>query len=129
MASRPSIFLLDSEPALLQSMQALFYRAGYNARAYQDLHALIRSISPKDITEGAIVANAQQPDMQTNVLVEILSAAQPRLPIILLAAHSDIATAVQALKSGASHFIEMPVVDRILLEEVESAIARPRHYA
>jgi len=129
MASRPSIFLLDPEPALLQSMQALFFRAGYNARAYQDLQALIRSIRPKDITEGAIVANAQQPDIQTNVLVEILSAAQPRLPIILLAARSDIATAVQALKSGASHFIEMPVVDRILLEEVESAIARPGHYA
>jgi len=129
MASRPSIFLLHSEPALLQSLQALFYRAGYNARAYQDLHALIRSIAPKDIEDGAIVANAQQPEMQTNVLVELLSAAQPRLPIILLAARSDIATAVQALKSGASHFIEMPVVDRILLEEVESAIARPGHYA
>jgi len=113
----------------LQSLQALFYRAGYNARAYQDLHALIRSIAPKDIEDGAIVANAQQPEMQTNVLVELLSAAQPRLPIILLAARSDIATAVQALKSGASHFIELPVVDRILLEEVESAIARPGHYA
>jgi len=110
-------------------MQALFYRAGYNTRTYQDLHSLIRCIEPKDITTGAIVANAQQPDMQTNVLVETLSAAQPRLPIILLAARSDIATAVQALKSGASHFIEMPVVDRILLEEVESAIAHPGHHA
>jgi len=129
MASRPSIFLLDPEPALLQSMQALFYRAGYNPRTYQDLHALIRSIAPNDFTEGAIVANAQQADMETNVLVEILSAAQPRLPIILLAARSDIATAVQALKSGASHFIEMPVVDRILLEEVESAIAHSQQYA
>lgn len=129
MASRPSIFLLDSEPNLLQSMQALFRGAGYNTRTYQDPHTLIRAIEPTGITRGAIIANAQQPYMQTSALIETLLAAKPRLPIILLAAQSDIATAVQALKSGASHFIEMPVVDRILLEEVESAMAHRRYHA
>ena len=127
MASRPSIFLLDPEPDLLRPMQALFRCAGYNTRTYQDPHTLIRAIEPFDGTAGAIIANAQQPNMQTSVLVETLLAAKPRLPIILLAAQSDIATAVQALKLGASNFIEMPVVDRILLEEVENAIAHREH--
>lgn len=121
MNHKAPIFLLDSEPATLVAMQALFHKAGYETSTFEDPYCLLDSMrqSPPE----AIVANACIPSMLGPLLVKKLLIIQPRLPIVLLAAHSDIATAVKALQFGASNFIEKPVVDRVLLEQVESAIA------
>ena len=115
------IFLLDSEPASLASMQALFRCAGYETSTFEDPYCLLETM--RGLRPTAIVASASMPSMQGVSLIKALHDIRPRLPIVLIAADSDIATAVQALKSGASNFIEKPVVDRILLELVEQAIA------
>jgi FixJ family two-component response regulator len=116
------IFLLDPELSVLHSMQTLFHGAGYSTRGFVEPQGLF-----EDIRKGApaaLVANACIPSMHGAHLVKRVLALQPQLPILLLAEQSNIATAVQALKSGARHFIERPVSDRILLEELESILNR-----
>ncbi len=115
------IFLLDSEPESLASMQALFRCAGYETSTFEDPVCLLDTMRAAIPT--AIVASASMPSMQGPSLIKALHEIRPKLPIVMIAADSDIASAVLALKSGASNFIEKPVVDRVLLELVEQAIA------
>lgn len=43
-------------------------------------------------------------------------------PTILISDESDIPTAVDAIRAGATDFIERPFIDRILLRRVQSAL-------
>ena len=46
------------------------------------------------------------------------------LPVILLTAHGDVATARAALKSGAFDFLEKPVNDELLMDVLTHAVER-----
>ncbi len=46
------------------------------------------------------------------------------LPIIILTAHGDVATARAALKAGAFDFLEKPIDDALLRATIEAALAR-----
>jgi FixJ family two-component response regulator len=47
-------------------------------------------------------------------------------PTILISDESDIPTAVDAIRAGATDFIERPFIDRILLRRVQSALESNR---
>jgi two-component system response regulator TtrR len=53
---------------------------------------------------------------------ELNRRAQP-LPIIFITGHGDVPMAVDALRSGAFHFLEKPFNDSQLLELIERAVA------
>ena len=44
------------------------------------------------------------------------------MPVIIMTAHGEIKIAVQAMKLGASDFIEKPFQDSILIDTIRSAI-------
>jgi RNA polymerase sigma factor (sigma-70 family) len=63
-------------------------------------------------------------------LLRVLNERQIRLPVIFLTGHADVSMAVEAMKLGASDFIEKPFKDQLLLDAVGHAIRRdigPRH--
>jgi two-component system response regulator FixJ len=53
-----------------------------------------------------------------------LSAAGIGVPVIILTAHGDVATARAALKAGAFDFLEKPIDDALMLKTIEAALAR-----
>jgi two-component system, chemotaxis family, CheB/CheR fusion protein len=56
-------------------------------------------------------------------LIEHLRASGNNVPAILITGTGDIAMAVQAMRSGASDFIERPVSRRDLIDSIERAVA------
>src|SRR3546814_19591702 len=59
--------------------------------------------------------------------IEVLKALrpqQPNLPVIMLTAHSSVATAVDAMRAGASDFLLKPASPDRLTKALAAALAR-----
>lgn len=69
---------------------------------------------------GHAVVELELPDHSGLRLVEQLKAANGKLKIVVLASHPSIATAVEAIKLGATHYLPKPA----LPEEVIAAFER-----
>lgn len=51
---------------------------------------------------------------------------RPPFPVIMISAHGDVSVAVQAIKLGATDFVEKPFAPEALDEAIEEAIAATR---
>ena len=114
------IFALDSDTAVLKALKMLFGTLGLTTLSFQTAKSLLKQM--EEVQPVCVVAEIHMPDMDGLKLVETIRAKTKNLPIILLATHSDVRTAVRAIHSGATDFIEKPFTERILLDRVEQAI-------
>jgi len=119
--SNSPIFIMDSDPGILESLRRLFERVGFNVSTFKQPDSLLEKLEEEH--PQCIVAEARLANKDNSRLVTDTHHKTPDLPIILLASHSDISAAVRALKSGATDYLEKPVIDRLLIESVQRAIA------
>jgi len=78
-----------------------------------------------DLPEGrplVLISAVKLPGMSGMDLLKELRRRGIAAPAILISDDSDISTAVDAIRAGASDFIERPIIDRILLRRVQSAL-------
>jgi two-component system CheB/CheR fusion protein len=71
--------------------------------------------------EACLLVDAYLPGMKGLDLLKLLHARGDRLPAIMITGNSDVRVAVQAMKEGASDFIEKPIGNNELLESVGRA--------
>ena len=76
--------------------------------------------------EACLLVDAYLPGMSGLELLERLHVASYRLPAIMITGDSDVQIAVQAMKAGASDFIEKPIGRGELLESVARALEQSR---
>ncbi len=115
-----SIFILASDPLLLESLNKLFSRAGFVVSLFQNPGILLERL-----TEGqpsCILAEDLSVKATNKTLIDNIHSITPNLPIVLMASGNDISIAVEAIRDGASDFVQKPIVDRILVECVKDAI-------
>ena len=81
----------------------------------------------RSIDFGCILVDLQMPGMDGLELQHRLKALNVRLPVIVVTAHGDVATAVEAMRSGAIDFVEKPFSDDAILNSIKMALAdRPK---
>lgn len=73
---------------------------------------------------GCIVLDLRMPRMNGLELLEHLRRDGDETPVIFITGHGDVSSAVQAMKAGASDFLEKPFSDSVLVERVRGAIAQ-----
>ena len=76
--------------------------------------------------EACLLVDAYLPGMTGLELLQRLNDAGHRLPAIMITGSSDVPMAVQAMKAGASDFIEKPIGRDELLASVERALEQSR---
>ncbi len=76
--------------------------------------------------EACLLIDAYLPGMSGLELLQRLHDAGHRLPAIMITGNSDVPMAVQAMKAGASDFIEKPISRSELLASVERALELSR---
>jgi two-component system, LuxR family, response regulator FixJ len=121
MAEAPLVHVVDDDESVRDSLSVLLEAAGFSVRSYGSATAFLQAASQR--TAGCVLTDVQMPELNGLELQRRLSELDIRLPVIVMTGHGDVPIAVEALKAGATDFLEKPFDDSQLLAAVNSAIA------
>jgi FixJ family two-component response regulator len=123
----PTIFIVDDDSAVRETMQARFEDEEWPVEVYASGEAFLDSY--RSSHAGCLVADAWLPHMSGFELLERLHVRGHALPTIMITGHADIRLAVRAIKMGAIGFLEKPVLFDELLLNIERALKLTRTWA
>ena len=123
-AASPTIFVVDDDTAVRTVIREVLEDVGRKVEDYSSCEAFLEAFHPG--TEACLLIDAYLPGMSGLALLQRLNDAGHRLPAIMVTGHSDVSMAVQAMKAGASDFIEKPVGRSELLASVDRALEQSR---
>ena len=116
---RQQLLIVDDEPDLRWVLRGLFEDAGFavaEAECGQSALAAIARQRP-----AVVLSDMRMPRMMGIELLRHLHQTDPDLPVILLSAVEDLATAVDAIKEGAFDYQAKPFDQQRLLLSVQRA--------
>jgi two-component system, NtrC family, response regulator HydG len=103
---RHQLLIVDDEPDLRWVLRGLFEDAGFDVREAGDGEQALHSIEAA--LPDVVLSDMRMPRMPGLDLLRALRQRTPALPVILLSAVEDIATAVDAIKEGAFDYQAKP---------------------
>ncbi len=115
-----TVFVVDDDPAMRESLCWLIESIGLNARAFESAAAFLNAFDPA--APGCLVVDVRMPGMSGLELHTRLTEQAASLPVLIITGHGDVPMAVRAMKNGAFDFLEKPFNDQALLERIGQAI-------
>ena len=115
-----AVFVVDDNRDTREAMRALLSNAGYQVKTYADASAFLNAHHPGE--GGCLITDVRMPGINGLEMLARLAAEDGRLPAIVITGQGDVAMAVQAMRAGASDFIEKPVDPETLLASVLRAL-------
>ncbi len=104
---RPSVFIVDDDFEIRETMRDMVERHGYSAAVFADGSEFLDAFRPG--RAGCLIADAKMPGVDGLQTIERLKAMRSELPVIVITAYGDVAMAVRAMKAGAMDFLQKPV--------------------
>ena len=120
----PVIFVVDDDSHIRDVIRSVLEEENYTVEDYADCELFLEADHSR--REGCLLIDAYLPGMSGLELLERLKDAGDQLPSIMITGNSDVHMAVQAMKAGASDFIEKPIGHGELLASVERAVEHSR---
>ena len=120
----PVIFVVDDDGQVREAIRSVLEDDGRTVEDYATCEAFLEAYRPG--REACLLIDAYLPGMSGLELLRRLHDAGHRLPAIMITGNSDVPMAVQAMKAGASDFIEKPIGRDELLASVERALEQSR---
>jgi len=118
----PLVYVVDDDEALRDSLQWLLESAGYRTMTQPTAEQFLREYEPGSAV--CLVLDVRLPGMSGLDLQQELNRRGESLPIIFISGHGDVSTAVEAMKSGACHFLRKPFQDVQFLSLIDDAMRR-----
>ena len=119
--SRGEIFVVDDDLATREALSSALAAAGYEVVCFADGAALASQLRVH--VPACIFIEVKVPERAGLDLLKKLREENCPAPIFVTSANGDIATAVEAVRSGAVDFIEKPIDGAGIVERMEAAIA------
>jgi DNA-binding response OmpR family regulator len=120
----PTLLVVDDNDTILDLLDMLLSHYGANvllARSGAECLEVARSRSI-----DLVILDVMMPGMDGIEVSATLKREKPSLPIILLTAKGDLKTRAKAMALGVNEFITKPVMNRDLLDRVQTHIATRR---
>ena len=115
-----TVFLIDDDPGVRDALSLLLSLKGMSIRPFATAESFIETYRPE--RAGCVLTDLRMPGMTGLELQAALTARHIHVPLVVLTAHGDVATARAALKNGAFDFLEKPVDDELLVEVLRNAL-------
>jgi two-component system response regulator FixJ len=119
-AADRTVFVVDDDAAALDSLVMLLRSDGHNPRGFSSAQAFLEGLTPE--ARGCIISDVRMPGMDGVQLIKALKAMRCILPVIVITGHADVTVAVQAMKAGASEFVQKPFESELILRLVRACL-------
>ena len=120
----PCVVVVDDDREMRRSLVQFLSRSGCRAVAFQggeDALSWLQGEHP-----DVVVSDVRMPGMSGLELLAAMSSFRCAPEVLLITAHGDVPTAVEAMKSGAFDFVEKPFQPSRLLDTIRRASAYSR---
>jgi FixJ family two-component response regulator len=104
-----TVFLIDDDASVRDSLTLLLSLKGLRTQSFANAESFITTYQAD--TVGCVLTDLRMPGMSGLELQADLRARELQVPVVVLTAHGDVATARAALKNGAFDFLQKPVDD------------------
>ncbi len=117
------LMLIDDEPAQARLVSALAARAGWRTIVAADGETAIAMLGTRDgMMLDAVLLDHAVPSGDAEGLIRELKARRAGLPLLIQTAFTDVATAVLAMRAGATDFLVKPIAPDRLLAALDAAV-------
>lgn len=120
------ILIIDDEQDIRVLLSGVLSDEGYTTTVAQNSKEALKSIAKKPPNLVVLDIWLQGSELDGLEILEEIVEQHPGLPVIMISGHGNIETAVQAIKKGASNFIEKPIKLDHLLFVVEKTLENSR---
>ena len=118
------IHVVDDDAAFRRSLAFLLDSVGWQVVTHAGADEFLKACPELPPDLGCLVLDIRMPSMSGLELQQVLRSRGWSVPIVFMTGHGDIELAVQAMKHGASDFLEKPFKDQAMLDAVSAAVRR-----
>jgi len=115
-----TVYIVDDDPGFRDSLATLLALNGFVTASFASGEDFLATVSPAP--GSCALVDLRMPGLDGLEVQARLTERGLALPLVIITAHGDAATARAALKGGAVDFLEKPVDESVLLEVVNEAI-------
>lgn len=123
MGDRALVCIVDDDLAARKSLGFMLDMAGFKTAMFESGPGFLQS--PAADMCKCLIADVRMPQMSGFELLGRIRTRRPDLAVIVITGHGDIPLAVDAMKRGASDFIEKPLDNERLLSVINAALKNP----
>lgn len=120
MADGATIFILDDDDAVRDSLRMLMESADYKVEAFASCREFLAR--PPFPPHACLLLDVHMPEMSGLQLQDEMALRNLKLPVIVMTGQADVPDAVRAMKAGARDFIEKPFSDEVILGAIRNAL-------
>lgn len=124
MPEEQTVFVVDDDAALRESMALLLEQAGFRVRTFPTAKEFLDTCGAGE--PGCLVLDLRLPGMSGLELQRTLTRSGYTLPIIFLSAFGDVPVTVRAIQGGAVDFLEKPVPTGVLIGRIRQSLEEDR---
>jgi two-component system response regulator FixJ len=114
------LFVAENDPKVVTALGVIFGNAGWSIRGFSDGASLVRR-ALNDSPSCVLLELALPVRLGLDALAGLRSHGYAK-PVVLMSSVSDVATVVEAMKRGATDFVEKPCRPELLFERVATAV-------
>lgn len=100
------VWIIDDDRSIRWVLEKSLQQAGLETRSFESGESVMANLA-RDLPD-AIVSDIRMPGIDGLALLEQIHESHPAVPVIIMTAHSDLDSAVQAYQGGAFEYLPKP---------------------
>lgn len=117
-----TVHIVDDEEPVRKSLAFMLTMSGFAVRIHESATDFLAVAG--NLRQAVLITDLRMPDMSGVELIHRLGTVNSAVPSIVITGHGDVPMAVEAMKTGASDFIEKPFDDDVIMEAIHRAAER-----
>lgn len=122
-----NVYVIDDDEAMRDSLDFLLGAAGFKVAVFDSAALFLEKLPEMEF--GCVVSDVRMAGIDGIELLKRIKSGDKAFPVVMMTGHGDIRLAVEAMKLGATDFLEKPFEDDRLIGTIEDAFRRKNEAA